>query len=175
MRFFLGGLNLEVTVVCRGLKQDFSFVPDHEHENQESQPLDHQSKWLEAEPWLLFSLKKKKNFSNGPRLWNRHRAYWKHSACGRACKGAVYLGQKRSRALNRERAWVSSLERGAKGGLSCLYRGCLPGLCFPPVNHLALFLYLTWLRALPKVHMHLLAKMDSSVRISEWLAEHMMC
>ena len=60
MRFFLGGLNLEVTVVCRGLKQDFSFVPDHEHENQESQPLDHQSKWLEAEPWLLFSLKKKK-------------------------------------------------------------------------------------------------------------------
>lgn len=50
MRFFLGGLNLEVTVVCSGLKQDFSFVPDHEHENQESQPLDHQSKWLEAEP-----------------------------------------------------------------------------------------------------------------------------
>ena len=62
MRFFLGGLNLEVTVVCSGLKQDFSFVPDHEHENQESQPLDHQSKWLEAEPWLLFSLKKKKEF-----------------------------------------------------------------------------------------------------------------
>lgn len=50
MRLFLGGLNLEVTVVYSGLKQELSFVPYlcRKHENQESQPLDQQSKWLEA-------------------------------------------------------------------------------------------------------------------------------
>ena len=64
MRLSLGGLNLEVTVVYSGLKQELNFVPDlcQKHENQESQPLDQQSKWLEAELWLLSSLKKKEFF-----------------------------------------------------------------------------------------------------------------
>ena len=53
-----------------------------------------------------------------------------------------------------------------------LYGGSFLGLCFPPANYLALTPHLVWLMALPCVSVYLLAKMDSSVKVSGRLTGH---
>ena len=55
------------------------------------------------------------------------------------------------------------------------YMGAVLGYLWPIILLcLTLSPYLVWHRALPCVHAHLLAKMDSSTRVSEELAEHIM-
>ena len=51
------------------------------------------------------------------------------------------------------------------GSLNHLQGGSLPGLCFPLASCLALTLQLIYLRVLPSVHVHPLAKVEFSASV----------
>lgn len=64
-----------------------------------------------------------------------------------------------------------SSESHTLGSLNHLQGGSLPGLCFPMASCLALTVPLIYLRVLPSVHMHPLAKMEFSTSIPGKLAK----
>ena len=75
------------------------------------------------------------------------------------------LGGKRVR-VNRLTRVGSEIELRPRGSLNHLYGAFLPGFLWPIILLcLALSLYLVYLRVLPRVRTHPLAKMDSSEEV----------
>ena len=115
------------------------------NESTESRPLDHQGLVASDKPWP--SALQKMNF-------------YKEAESSETSK--LFIGRKRV-CVGRHMGELRERESCPRGSLNHLYGAFLPGFLWPiTLLCLALSLYLVYLRVLPCVRVHVLAKMDSS-------------